>query len=49
MIDEAHATGVLARRRGLAASFESRDNVIVLHTCSKALGGAGALLSCREP
>ena len=46
VIDEAHATGVFGPDgRGLAASFEGRENVIVLHTCSKALGGAGALLS----
>src|SRR5258707_4036923 len=46
VIDEAHATGVFGPDgRGLAATFEARDNAIVLHTCGKALGGAGALLS----
>jgi 8-amino-7-oxononanoate synthase len=46
VIDEAHATGVYGPEgRGLAAAFEGRENVIVLHTCGKALGGAGALLS----
>jgi 8-amino-7-oxononanoate synthase len=46
VIDEAHATGVFGPDgRGLAASFEGRENVIALHTCGKALGGAGALLS----
>jgi 8-amino-7-oxononanoate synthase len=46
LIDEAHATGVYgADGRGLAAGLEGRDNVIVLHTCGKALGGAGALIS----
>ncbi len=46
VVDEAHATGVFGPDgRGLAASFEGRENVIVLHTCGKALGGAGALLS----
>jgi 8-amino-7-oxononanoate synthase len=46
VIDEAHATGVFGPEgRGLATSFEGRENVIVLHTCGKALGGAGALLS----
>jgi 8-amino-7-oxononanoate synthase len=46
IIDEAHATGVFGPDgRGLAAHFEGRDNVIVLHTCGKALGGAGALLT----
>jgi 8-amino-7-oxononanoate synthase len=45
IIDEAHATGVLGEDgRGLSASFERRPNIIVLHTCSKALGGAGALV-----
>jgi 8-amino-7-oxononanoate synthase len=46
VVDEAHATGVFGPDgRGLAASFEGRPNIIVLHTCGKALGGAGALLS----
>jgi 8-amino-7-oxononanoate synthase len=46
VIDEAHATGVFGPDgRGLAAAYEGRDNVIALHTCGKALGGAGALLS----
>jgi 8-amino-7-oxononanoate synthase len=46
LIDEAHATGVFGPDgRGLAAHLEGRDNVIVLHTCGKALGCAGALLS----
>jgi 8-amino-7-oxononanoate synthase len=45
IIDEAHATGVLGEDgRGLSATFEGRPNIIVLHTCSKALGGAGALV-----
>ncbi|MFG1297263.1 8-amino-7-oxononanoate synthase [Xanthobacter variabilis] len=45
-IDEAHATGVYGEDgRGLAASFEGRENVLVLHTCGKALGGSGALLA----
>jgi 8-amino-7-oxononanoate synthase len=42
VIDEAHATGILgARGRGLA---ENLQNAIVLHTCGKALGVAGALV-----
>lgn len=46
VVDEAHATGVFGPDgRGLSASFEGRPNVVVLHTCSKALGGAGALVS----
>lgn len=45
-IDEAHATGVFGPGgRGLAAELEGRDNIIVLHTCGKALGGAGALVT----
>jgi 8-amino-7-oxononanoate synthase len=44
-VDEAHATGVYGPDgRGLAAAFEGRDNVLVLHTCGKALGGSGALV-----
>ena len=44
-IDEAHATGVYGPDgRGLAAELEGRDNVLVLHTCGKALGGSGALV-----
>jgi 8-amino-7-oxononanoate synthase len=46
VIDEAHATGVLGPDgRGLSASFEGLPNILVVHTCSKALGGAGALVS----
>ena len=46
LIDEAHATGVYGPDgRGLAAAYEGRDNVVVLHTCGKALGCAGALIS----
>lgn len=45
-IDEAHATGVYGPDgRGLAAGLEGRDDVLVLHTCGKALGGAGALVT----
>jgi 8-amino-7-oxononanoate synthase len=46
VVDEAHATGVFGPEgRGLAAALEGRTNVIVIHTCSKALGGAGALVT----
>jgi 8-amino-7-oxononanoate synthase len=46
-VDEAHATGVYGPEgRGLAACFEGRENIMALHTCSKALGGAGALVTC---
>jgi 8-amino-7-oxononanoate synthase len=45
LIDEAHATGVYgADGRGFSTEFEGRDNVIVLHTCGKALGVSGALV-----
>lgn len=45
-VDEAHATGVYGPNgRGLAASLEGRENILVLHTCGKALGGSGALVS----
>jgi 8-amino-7-oxononanoate synthase len=45
VIDEAHATGVFGPDgRGFAADLENRENVIVLHTCGKALGVSGALL-----
>lgn len=48
-IDEAHATGVYGPEgRGLAAALEGRDNVVVLHTCGKALGSAGALVTAPK-
>lgn len=48
-IDEAHATGVYGPGgRGLAADLEGRDTVIVLHTCGKALGAAGALVGASR-
>ncbi|TCL64135.1 8-amino-7-oxononanoate synthase [Rhizobium sp. BK251] len=44
-IDEAHATGVHGIDGiGYSAELEGRDNVIVLHTCGKALGAAGAFV-----
>lgn len=46
LIDEAHATGVFGSGgRGLASGLEGQENVVVLHTCGKALGGSGALLT----
>lgn len=46
VIDEAHATGVLGPEgRGLGATLEGRDNIIALHTCGKALGVSGAILT----
>ncbi|QKJ93515.1 8-amino-7-oxononanoate synthase [Agrobacterium pusense] len=46
VVDEAHATGVFGPGgRGLAAALEGRGNVVALHTCGKALGASGALVS----
>ncbi|HEV7319782.1 MAG TPA: 8-amino-7-oxononanoate synthase [Ensifer sp.] len=46
VVDEAHATGVAGPEgRGLAVELEGRDNVVVLHTCGKALGASGAFVS----
>lgn len=45
LADEAHATGVYGMGgRGLVAALPSRDHIISLHTCGKALGVEGALL-----
>lgn len=45
IVDEAHATGVWGPQgRGLAADIAGRDNVVTIHTCSKALGLQGALV-----
>jgi 8-amino-7-oxononanoate synthase len=46
ILDEAHATGVYGPQgRGLAAEFEGAPNIISLHTCGKALGVMGALVT----
>jgi 8-amino-7-oxononanoate synthase len=46
LIDEAHATGVYGPDgRGFSHDLEGRENVIVLHTCGKALGCSGALIT----
>ena len=46
MVDEAHATGVYGEQgRGLTARYEGRENLVVIHTCGKALGAAGALVT----
>ncbi|UWU75808.1 8-amino-7-oxononanoate synthase [Bradyrhizobium huanghuaihaiense] len=46
MVDEAHATGVYGEQgRGLTAPYERNDNLVVIHTCGKALGAAGALVT----
>jgi 8-amino-7-oxononanoate synthase len=49
MIDEAHATGVFGEEgRGLTARYEGRENLVVVHTCGKALGAAGALVTTTK-
>ena len=49
MIDEAHATGVYGEQgRGLTARYEGRENLVVIHTCGKALGAAGALVTATR-
>lgn len=46
MIDEAHATGVYGEcGRGLSTSYERRKNVLAVHTCGKALGAVGAIVT----
>ena len=46
IIDEAHATGVFgAGGHGLWQAQPHHENVIVLHTCGKALGVSGALVT----
>jgi 8-amino-7-oxononanoate synthase len=48
IVDEAHATGVSGRTgRGETEGLES-ERLIVLHTCGKALGIAGALICASE-
>ncbi|MGD0846250.1 8-amino-7-oxononanoate synthase [Bradyrhizobium sp.] len=49
MVDEAHATGVYGQQgRGLTALYEGRENLVVVHTCGKALGAAGALVTATR-
>jgi len=49
MVDEAHATGVFGLNgRGLTAAYEGRENLIAIHTCGKALGAAGALVTTTK-
>lgn len=44
IVDEAHGTGVCGNHgKGLSASLP-QHNVIAMHTCGKALGGAGGLI-----
>lgn len=45
VVDEAHATGVFGPGgRGIVSGLEGSGNILVLHTCGKALGVSGALL-----
>ncbi|EHR01100.1 8-amino-7-oxononanoate synthase [Bradyrhizobium sp. WSM471] len=49
MVDEAHATGVYGDQgRGLTAPYEKSENLVVIHTCGKALGAAGALVTASK-
>lgn len=49
IVDEAHATGVHGPSgKGFSAAYEGRDNLIALHTCGKALGQAGALVTLPQ-
>lgn len=46
MVDEAHTTGVYGEQgRGLTARYKGGENLLVVHTCGKALGAAGALVT----
>ncbi len=46
VIDEAHAVGVFGEGgTGLAGDIGRQENVLVLRTCGKALGGEGGLLT----
>lgn len=46
ILDEAHATGVFgAGGRGVGEAIEGREVLIAVHTCGKALGCSGALVT----
>ncbi len=50
LVDEAHATGIAGPQgRGFSAQFEGAANIVALHTCGKALGASGALVTMAEP
>jgi 8-amino-7-oxononanoate synthase len=54
IVDEAHGTGVCGasgrgETEGLSDLGFGHDRLIVLHTCGKALGVAGALVCASEP
>ncbi|MGY3387996.1 8-amino-7-oxononanoate synthase [Bradyrhizobium sp. USDA 3311] len=49
LVDEAHATGVYSEQgKWLTAPYEGRENLVVVHTCGKALGAAGALVTASR-
>lgn len=49
IIDEAHATGVFGEYgKGLSAFDSDQENTVILHTCGKALGSAGALICLSQ-
>lgn len=49
VVDEAHGTGVFGPDgRGLSAPFEGREALVALHTCGKALGTGGALVTAAS-
>ncbi len=46
VVDEAHATGVFGPQgRGLSAQLHAPDNMLALHTCGKAMGLEGGLIT----
>ncbi|MFV0256035.1 8-amino-7-oxononanoate synthase [Candidatus Liberibacter solanacearum] len=48
-VDEAHATGVCGPLgKGRAYNIKEQHNVIVMHSCSKALGTSGALVGSNK-
>jgi 8-amino-7-oxononanoate synthase len=49
VVDEAHATGVFGPRGRGAGEGLQNENWIVVHTCGKALGVAGALICASAP
>jgi 8-amino-7-oxononanoate synthase len=50
VLDEAHATGVFGPSgRGLGEAFEGHEALVSIHTCGKALGASGALVTGPAP
>ncbi|MGY3533322.1 MULTISPECIES: 8-amino-7-oxononanoate synthase [Bradyrhizobium] len=49
VVDEAHATGIYGEQgRGLTAPYQGCEYILVIHTCGKALGAAGALVTASR-